>query len=788
MAEPDDTLNGTKSFRGLGARIGFAVLLPTLMAFGFAAWIALGQWEHRQNMYRLSALVGLADSCLEVAHLLQVERGLSVVKLAPRTPRSFETRLDAARRAVDRRVESLYALPVVERLTADGAIESLPARSWLATLAELREDVDRGEPDPFRAAESYTEFAARFIGCLAPAQHTPGQATITEELEDIQFFTLVKDSAGMERAFGAAYAAVAGSGEGAESFRSRFLTQHRMTETLLERLHQFPDPHLASLLSLLEPDGLVDRMNDMRERFLAGTPEPSDAEAWFELFSQKIDSMRSAERSVMERLHDEAEALDRAAGSNLWRILLLAFGLPVAVGLISLGIVRHLVTSFRAQRRYLDRIRFLSQKDPLTGLNNRAGFHQAVTEALSRLRRADNGSAALLLVDINDFTDINRVWGERTGDMILELMAKRIQSTLPKDAVIARIYGDHFALLLENQADGRSLFRRMSVLCEHLEAPYQIGERSIPLRARVTAAVFPADGESQEQLTRHAELARLAMIREGEASGARMFDPEMQKEADSVRQLTSDLESAVESGQLQVHYQPRIDTATRRLVGMEALLRWEHPEQGFIPPDRFIPIAEAEGLIVDIGEWVIREVCAQLDRWRQADYAVVPVSVNLAAAQFFQADLVSQIRKALRDTDVPPRFLQIELTETSLMADHDRAAAILDQLDRFGVLSAIDDFGTGYSSLSYLQRFAIHFLKIDKSFIFGLPDNRDSSTIVDAVIGLAHRMGLKVVAEGVEDEQQLAWLAERDCDEVQGYHFSRPQAAAQIGEWLERQA
>lgn len=786
MSEPDDTPKEARAHRGLGVRIVVAILLPTLMAFGFAAWISLGQWEHRQNMYRLSGLVGLADYCLEVAHSLQVERGLSVVKLAPETPRGFDTRLDAARRQVDRRLESLYGLPVVERLRVEGLPESLPEPGWTETLTSLRVAVDRGQMDPLEAADRYTRSVTRFVGCLVSAQHTPGQATITEELEDIQLFTLVKDSAGLERAFGAAYAAVAEAGGNADRFRARFLTQHRLSETLLDRLQQIPDLHLSSLLAQLESDDEVERLNSLRERFIAGTPRQGEALDWFELFTQQIDAMRAAERSVMGRLHDEAEALNRAARFNLWRILLLAIGLPVAVGLISLGIARHLMTSFRAQQHYLEHIRFLSQKDPLTGLHNRAGFHQAVTEELRRRRKRDRGPAALLLIDVNDFTDINRVWGERTGDMILELMAKRIQATLPKDAVIARIYGDHFAVLLETGADNRGLVRKMSVLCEHLEAPYQVGERSIPLRARVTASVFPADGENQEQLTRHAELARLAMIRDGEASGARLFDPAMQKEADRVRQLTLDLEGAVESGQFQIHYQPRIETATRQLVGMEALLRWEHPDHGFIPPDRFIPLAEEEGLIVDIGEWVIKEVCEQLNRWREADLSVVPVSVNLAAAQFFQADLVNQIRMALRLSDVPPRYLQIELTETSLMADHERAAAILDQLDRSGVLSAIDDFGTGYSSLSYLQRFAIHFLKIDKSFIFGLPDNRDSSTIVDAVIGLAHRMGLKVVAEGVEDEEQLSWLAERHCDEVQGYHFSRPQPAEQIVEWLER--
>lgn len=787
MTEPDRSPNEAKSLRGLGARIVVAVLLPTVMAFGFAAWVALNQLEHRQDMYRLSSLVGLADYCLEVAHLMQVERGLTVLTLAPGGPQAFEARLDGARRQLDGALDALFQLPVIDRLAAQEPDAALPDRDWVTNVASLRSAVDNRRLDAFRAADRYTAQAARFIGCLAPAQHSLGWATIVEELGDILLFSLLKDAAGLERAFGGAYAAVAATGTDAEPFRARYLAHHAIHQDLTDRLEWFPDAHLSTILSLRQEDQeAAGRIESMRDQLLAGFGDRVAAVTWFEVFTQHIEAMRDVERSVMQRLHDEAENLTRTAASNLWRILLLAIGLPLAIGLTSLGIGRHLLSSFRAQRQSLEQIRFLSRKDPLTGLNNRAGFHQAVTEKLGQLQRDTSGSAALILVDVNDFTDINRVWGERTGDAILGLMAKRMQSALPKDAITGRIYGDHFAVLLTPIADRRSLIRKMRGLCEHLEVPYQVGERSIPLRARVTAALFPADGENQEQLMRHAELARQSMIQGDEASGARLFDSEMQKEADSARQLIADLRGAIDSQQFEVHYQPRIETATGQLVGLEALLRWEHPEHGFIPPDRFIPLAEAEGLIVDIGEWVINEVCMQLHKWREAAYGVVPVSVNLGAMQFFQADLVSQIRQALRISDVPPRYLQIELTETSLMADHERAAAILDQLHRFGVLSAIDDFGTGYSSLSYLQRFAIDFLKIDKSFIFGLPDNRDSSTIVDAVIGLAHRMRLRVVAEGVEDERQLDWLRERGCDEVQGYHFSRPQPAEEIVGWLDR--
>lgn len=786
MPETERTPDNATSLHGLGPRIFLAVLLPTLMAFGFAAWLSFNQLEYRQHMYRLSGLVGLADACLEVAHALQAERGLTVIALAASTPEDFEASLDTSRREVNDRLEALFQLPIVERMAAEESSATFPQRSWATAVTDLRSAIDSGRLDVVEASNQYTERATRFIGCLAPAQETLGQATIIEELEDIQFFSLLKDSAGLERAFGAAYIANAATNGDIERFRAHFLTQSRMHRNLLDKLEQFPDPHFTQLLSSLKTGEVVERLHGMREHLLGGNPERVNTMAWFEQFSRHIDRMRAAERSVMERLHDEAADQNRAAAFNLWKIILLAIGLPVAVCLISFGIARHLFSSFQEQQRNLDRIRFLGQKDPLTGLNNRTGFHQAVTEAFARLQPTDSGFAALLLIDVNDFTDVNRVWGERTGDLVLELIGKRIQSTLPDNAITGRIYGDHFAAFLPTVADSRILFQKMSSLCEHLEIPYQIGERSVPLRTRVTASLFPEDGTTQEQLTRNAELARQAMIRDGKASGARLFDREMQSEADSVRQLTEDLRGAIESEQFQLRYQPRIETATRRIVGMEALLRWQHPEHGFIPPDRFIPLAEAEGLIVDIGEWVINETCRQVTQWREAGYRVVPISVNLSAVQFFQADLVSQIRKALRKSDVPPKYLQMELTETSLMADHERAASILDELHRLGVLSAIDDFGTGYSSLSYLRRFAIHFLKIDKSFVSGLPDNRDSSAIVDAVIGLAHRMGLKVVAEGVENEQQLAWLDDRHCDEVQGYHFSRPQPAEQIVAWLDK--
>ncbi|MFH1813104.1 MAG: EAL domain-containing protein [Pseudomonadota bacterium] len=429
------------------------------------------------------------------------------------------------------------------------------------------------------------------------------------------------------------------------------------------------------------------------------------------------------------------------------------------------------------------RIRFLAYHDSLTGLANRQMFREMLDHALARSRRLGK-RCALLYLDLDRLKRINDSFGHTLGDQILREVASRLLGSvrsadfvgregLQPDEVVARLGGDEFTVLLTDLAHTEDAARVTARICQELEQPIQIDHVELVVTASVGIALFPENGDDAETLLRHADMAMYAAKQRGRNT-FEFFTEAMQKRAIERLSLEQDMAHALEGGQFSLHYQPQVDAVTGRIVSAEALLRWNHPRRGAVSPVEFIPVAEETGLIVPLGEWVVQEACRQIAQWRDQGRPVVPVAVNLSAINFRSDSLLPQIVEALESNRLSSHFLHVELTESAVMQEPQSALAKLAALKALGLTLSIDDFGTGYSSLSTLKQFPIDLLKIDRSFVRDLPDDESDASIVDAILAMAHALGLRVVAEGVETEAQRQFLVQRKCGLMQGYLFSRP--------------
>jgi diguanylate cyclase (GGDEF)-like protein len=429
-------------------------------------------------------------------------------------------------------------------------------------------------------------------------------------------------------------------------------------------------------------------------------------------------------------------------------------------------------------------LRHLATHDALTGLPNRVLLDDRLAQAIAHADR-DQQPFAVLMLDLDRFKLINDSFGHRPGDMVLNEVARRLQGLVRSIDTVARVGGDEFVLVVSPsvaRADAEEIGKRAN---EILSAPFQVEGVDLRVSSSIGIAFYPADGGSAESVLAHADAAMYCAKERGR-NNYQCFRPGMKSVALERVSLESELHQAMKLGQFELFYQPKVDTASGDIHSAEALIRWHHPQRGLLLPSEFIPLAEECGLIHEIGAWVLREACRQCAVWQDAGQLPLRVAVNVSPSQFRRGDLLEVVRSALQKSQLDPRFLEIELTESAVMTNPEDSAAVLEQISRMGVLVSVDDFGTGYSSMSYLRRFPIDKLKIDRSFIADLTTRADDASIVQAIVSLAHGLRLKVVAEGVETLEQLKFLQSVGCDQYQGYHFSEPLPATEFADLVSK--
>ena len=435
---------------------------------------------------------------------------------------------------------------------------------------------------------------------------------------------------------------------------------------------------------------------------------------------------------------------------------------------IIVGIMRDITDRKESDQRMLK----MANYDTLTGLPNRNLFyttlHMGLTQAALR-----GWDLAVVTIDIDDFKNINETWGTQVGDQVLVELSQRLSNCLNVSDTLGRMDGDEFAMILmkrEGQANTQQMVERIR---KALRVPFTLGEHDSVMTASIGIASYPNDGEEAQTLVKHANTAMNSAKKIGRDT-YRFYTAQMNLDIKARLELESALRDAVLTQAFELFYQPKISLTNGRVCGLEALLRWQPPGQPSISPALFVPILESLGLIAEVGNWVIASVCSQIAQWQRSGLGAFDVAVNLSGKQIIEGDLIADIKKALGDNQVDPQWLEIELTESSLMENTAHTIASLQALKELGVNISIDDFGTGYSSLAYLRRFPIDKLKIDIAFIREVTSNQQDAAIVRTIIELAHSLNLQVIAEGVETPEQLEFLAENGCDQVQGYLFSKP--------------
>ena len=432
-------------------------------------------------------------------------------------------------------------------------------------------------------------------------------------------------------------------------------------------------------------------------------------------------------------------------------------------------------------RRPFMQIEHILVHDSITGLPNRRGLTEWFDQELVKVKPLDK-KFALIVLNLDQFQSVNAIFGHEIGDMLLVNVAKRIQQTVPEDAYVARFSNDEFCILLENatvlQAEriGRTLQQKIA-------QGFLLGNDHVETGASLGIVIYPDDGDSTSVLLRHANLALHHAKRHGR-NGLTVFSNDLADTLARNVQLENGLKKALQQHEFSLNYQPKIDLNSGRMMGAEALLRWHSHDLGSVGPMEFIPVAEETGLILAIGDWVLLETCLQIRRWHEQGLPVNGIAVNVSTRQFRQKDFVEKVKNVLEITQVPAHLLEIEITESAIMDNIEAAAAMLLELSNLGMRIAIDDFGTGYSSLGYLKSFALHALKIDRSFIRDIPGDKEDEILVRMIITLANNLGLKVIAEGVETQEQLTYLLLSQCDQIQGYYFSKPVGAEEFEEML----
>jgi diguanylate cyclase (GGDEF)-like protein/PAS domain S-box-containing protein len=439
------------------------------------------------------------------------------------------------------------------------------------------------------------------------------------------------------------------------------------------------------------------------------------------------------------------------------------------------------VETITERKLYEEQIQHQATHDSLTGLPNRTMLHNYLQRAI---HTAETGSSvpAVVFVDLDQFKYINDSLGHQAGDKLLKTVAQRLVACVRDTDMVARQGGDEFVIVLGNQRDEESITEVLQRILNSVSQPWLMDGRELNITCSLGVSRYPEDGDDVETLLKNADSA-MYKAKEVGRNNFQFFTSNMHAQVSNHLDMLVNLRHAIEYQEFQLYYQPKISLDTGRIIGAEALIRWDLADIGMVPPAHFIPFAEQSGLIVPIGEWVLRTACAQNRTWQNAGLPMIPVAVNLSPYQINQ-DLVAMVTQVLSDTGLDACSLELEITENVVMKDAEKIVAMLNALKALGLRISVDDFGTGYSSLSYLKRFPVDALKIDQSFVRDVVHDADSAAIVKAVISLAHILNLRVIAEGVETEMQCDFLRENGCDEVQGYYFGRPMSVQDFGKVL----
>lgn len=515
-------------------------------------------------------------------------------------------------------------------------------------------------------------------------------------------------------------------------------------------------------------EGVINNRDLIATYIPVSSPGDGRPEGVFEVYSD-----------VTELLHEQRNAQWQVAGVVLGLLGLLYLFLYVVVRKAD----RVIDQQERERATKEEEVRHQAYHDNLTGLPNRAYFAERLSETMALAMRHQY-PCALMFVDLDRFKFVNDSLGHDAGDTLLKLMAQRMSACLRGSDLLFRMGGDEFTIILPQMAEPEDAATVARRLLEAVAAPVTIHEHELTVGASIGIAVCPGDGSRADELLKNADAAMYSAKQSGRNRHA-FYRTEMNLRALQRLKLEEELKSGFRNGEFVLYYQPRLEAATRRVVAFEALLRWKSPSRGLVPPLEFIAVLEDMGMMSMVGEWVLRSACTQINTWRQSGKAPARVSVNISTSQFQGPGFVPMVARVLADSGVSPSLIELELTETLLIANPDQARATLTALKALGVSISIDDFGTGYSSLNYLRHFAVDYLKIDRSFITHIATVERDRAVATAITELARALGITVVAEGVETEAQAAILSGIHCGELQGYLFSRPQAPESVEGFLE---
>jgi diguanylate cyclase (GGDEF)-like protein/PAS domain S-box-containing protein len=524
----------------------------------------------------------------------------------------------------------------------------------------------------------------------------------------------------------------------------------------------------------MDPFGFITGWNKGAERLFGYTANEAIGRNILFLYADEATGSLLPDEFLHRGGHEMEVRRRKKTGETFWASLSLSRSQDSTGRVIGLT---GFLTDISERKRAEERIHSLAYYDTLTGLPNRTLLCELTDKALSRASR-NVTQVALLFIDLNRFKPINDTLGHEIGNRLLQEVARRIREAVRSEDAVARLGGDEFVVALLEVTRRDQAVAVAEKLLTILDAPFVIDEHELRISGSIGISVYPDDGTDSETLLRLADIA-MYRTKQGDHGGYGFYSQDMNRRALGALKIETGLRRALERGELLLHYQPKVSLADGRVIGAEALVRWQHPEQGLVPPNSFIPVAEETGLIVRLGAWVLNAACHQAAIWRDAGLAPTRIAVNLSAREFVPS-LPARVREVLDRHGLAPEWLELEITESMLMHSSERVITMMDELAAMGITLSLDDFGTGFSSLSYLKRFPIHTLKIDRSFINGIPDDLNDNAIAAAIISMGKQLKHRVIAEGVENNAQLDFLSAAGCDEIQGFVFSPPVPADEL--------